>query len=258
MKKSINLLVFALAMINIAMFLVPNVYALETNDYVLKNQGTIEDVIENQRNLDRAKEAMEQYLEDESSSIIPLSTLSSVSYGLSSYPIFRQEENYYCGPAVVKEAIQHITGSSSSQDTYAASMGTSSNGGTYVYRLTNELNNRQNELNFVYEQQSSSSNTTRVNNMYNIIRFSTGMDSPVILHSRTGSIYMYNGRNVGHYLTAISVNVINGTPETVGYVDSFYNDYGRGSVYGYHTDTIENMAQSVSGRYLIYGNGTIA
>lgn len=43
-------------------------------------------------------------------------------------PWFKQQNGYYCGPATVKQVLHYINNVSSTQDTYASELGTTSAG----------------------------------------------------------------------------------------------------------------------------------
>lgn len=163
-------------------------------------------------------------------------------------PTYQQETNFWCGPASVKETLQFLNGSSLSQSQYASNMETNSSDGTIVWKLRNELNNRQSKHSYIYEDISSVSR-------FNEILIADVLDSdvgvPFILHALTGSLYLYNGNTLYHYL------VVNGgdqSKQQVTYVDSWGQDYGRGTTLGRHTDTRANVANTVtaSNRFVIW------
>lgn len=60
-------------------------------------------------------------------------------------PVFKQENNYYCGPATVKQVLHFLNGSSLSQKTYASELGTTTSG-TNMVNIPDVLNeHRQND-----------------------------------------------------------------------------------------------------------------
>lgn len=166
---------------------------------------------------------------------------------------FQQSNNYYCGPANIKQVIHYINGSSASQSTYANRMGTNSSEGTYVYKMRDELNYRQSYNNYVYQQMNSNSYNTFMTIIEGNIFYGEDTEvkgKPVILHAKTASLYQYNGTNLGHYLTVNGFNVIN---KKITYVDPWNANYGRGTTLGQHTDSDTNVFNTVSGsRYVIY------
>ena len=162
-------------------------------------------------------------------------------------PTYQQEQNYYCGPASVKETLHFINGSSLSQSQYASDMGTNTSG-TYVYQIRNELNNKQSAHTYTYEDIST---VSRFNQIVIADILDSDVGVPFIIHALTGSLYMYNGTTIHHYLV---VNGANQTTQKVTYIDSWAYDYGRGTTLGQHTDTRSNVANTVtsSGRFVIW------
>lgn len=159
----------------------------------------------------------------------------------------KQETNYYCGPAAVKEVLQFINGESLSQYTYANNMQTDSSG-TYVYRVTNELNYRQSRHQYRHQTDLSYDQFVKII-ISDILDSDVGV--PFILHARTASLYMYNNSDIRHYLVVSGGNMITkkGT-----YIDSWDKDYGRGTVFGKHTDSYLNLYNTISssGRFVIW------
>ena len=92
----------------------------------------------------------------------------------------QQETSYYCGPANVKMVLQYLNGSSLSQSTYASSMGTNTSG-TYVYKITNELNKYSSKK---YQYASNLSQDT----FKSIIDSDIANNKPLILHAKTRSL----------------------------------------------------------------------
>lgn len=163
-------------------------------------------------------------------------------------PTYEQEKYYWCGPAAIKETLQFLNGSSLSQTEYANHMETDIDGSTWVYKLTNELNSQQSRHNYQFEDISTV-------NRFREILIADVMDSevgvPFILHALTGTLYTYNNTTLHHYIVVIGGDMPN---QTVTYVDSYSNDYGRGTTLGRHTDTLNAVASTVtySGRYVIW------
>lgn len=166
---------------------------------------------------------------------------------------YQQENGYYCGPANIKQVVQFLNGSSSSQSTYANYMGTNSTDGTYVYAMKNALNN--------YTSQSYSyvlgSNYTS-SSFSTLVKNKISANKPIILHANTSSLTMYNGTSLGHYLTVNGYTYTAAFGDSTGidniyYVDTWYGSYGNGSVLGEHMDTTSNVFNTVnsSSRYII-------
>lgn len=163
-------------------------------------------------------------------------------------PTYEQEKYYWCGPASVKEVLQFLNGSSLSQTEYANHMETDIDGSTWVYKLTNELNNQQSRHNYQFED-------IRTSDRFRQILIADVMDSevgvPFILHALTDTLYTYNNTRLHHYIVVIGGNMPN---QTVTYVDSYSNDYGRGTTLGRHIDTLNAVASTVTydGRFVIW------
>lgn len=163
-------------------------------------------------------------------------------------PTYQQEKYYWCGPAAVKETLQFLNGNSLSQTQYANHMETDIDGSTWVYKLTNELNNQQSRHNYQFED-------VRTVDRFRQILIADVMDSevgvPFILHALTGPLYTYNNNTIHHYLVVMGGNMPN---QTVTYVDSYSYDYGRGTTLGRHTDSLNSVASTVTTneRYVIW------
>ena len=181
---------------------------------------------------------------------------SSRGWGVACYPTppnHQQINNYYCGPACLQIVLEQITGTSQNQSTLGAAAGTNSTDGTYVYRMRNTLNSRQSEYIYAYSQVSS------VSSLQNKLDASFSDNAPVIFHAKTGSLAMYSGNNLGHYLVGHTLYQTSEPEAQVMYNDPFSKDYGqgKGNVYGTHTDTISAFYDALTkwgNRYLIYGD----
>ncbi len=166
---------------------------------------------------------------------------------------YQQENSYYCGPANVKQVVQYLNGTSSSQSTYASYMGTNSTNGTYVYAIKNALNNYTSQ-NYSYVLGSNYTSST----FSTLVKNRISSNKPIILHANTSSLAMYNGTMLGHYLTVNGYTYTAAFGDSTGinyiyYVDTWYGSYGNGSVLGEHMDTATNVYNTVSSsnRYII-------
>ncbi len=214
-------------------------------DYINKHSGPKEDI---ERNAVNQKLILEKDkdIDKDIDSIRPFGWGDTIRPAI--IPV-EQSTGYYCGPANIVMILTNIKGFSLSQDSHANNMGTNPSDGTYVYRMTNELNNQQNKHNYAHFYISNS------NDFSNYIEGSIMRNAPVVLHARTGSLNIYNGNSLGHYLTGETV-IADGDPTVltrIGYVDPLNRDYGRGNVFGSHIDTFENVYEAVRGRYVIRG-----
>lgn len=246
MKKIISTLLLAMILMSIGVYSFastePNV-----SDYIRLNSGTKEDILINEQNKKKAEL-------EAATTLLPMAT----STRTLNVPTYQQETSYWCGPANIKQVIQYINGSSQSQSTYASDMGTNSSDGTYVYRMTNELNAKQSTFTYAHYQMSSSDKQSLALG----ISISIGQGKPCIFHARTEHLYMYNGKALGHYITGrgysfsgfetasidADTNALDGT---VYYTDPYSSNQGRGNTLGNHSDSLTNIANSLNGRYLI-------
>ena len=225
------------------------IYASSTDtideEYLIKNRGPIEEIEKNSRNLELIEEGYSQ---------IPMpAAYSPHKLNVTAY---RQETSYWCGPANIKQVIQFINGSSDSQSTYANSMQTNSSDGTYVYKMVNELNKRQSKFTYAYKEVTSS---VTASNIDTYIHLAVAQQKPMILHAKTQPLYLYNGANLGHYLTisGFSDDILGPFPDDYRgpnkayYTDPYYKDYGRGSVFGTHLTENTTIYNCVKNRFII-------
>lgn len=179
--------------------------------------------------------------------------IQSRGWGESCYPtvpVYRQDNGFYCGPAALQMTLKHITNTKFSQDSLASSAGTTEKNGTYVYKMRDVLNSKQSKHKYAYTTVSSQSDLKRK------VTASIAGEAPVIFHAKTGSLVMYNGTNLGHYVVGHTIYEPSYDPTvSISYNDSYYKNYGKGSVYGNHTDTLANFYLALTKwgqRYLIY------
>ncbi|GAV25597.1 hypothetical protein ciss_15300 [Carboxydothermus islandicus] len=122
-----------------------------------------------------------------------------------SVPLKQQINSYYCGPATALQTLYGLglqgsvsgTTDAQKQTTLATAMGTNSQDGTYVYKLTQVLNSYISTKKYSYVLGSSSSYTTFENDIIH----SLFNDRPVILHARTEYLSYYGGHKSGHYIS---------------------------------------------------------
>lgn len=157
--------------------------------------------------------------------------------------VVQQANNYYCGPASVKQTLNFILGPSStySQSYYANNMGTNSSSGTYVYKIKEELNNNQSSNDYGWREILNGENTFWEPVYYD----SMTANVPLIARVDTSDLAAYNGTSLTHYVTIIGYHKVNG--KKIIYTDS-YN--GLTGVFGRKYDTIGNFYQATS--YLIW------
>lgn len=163
---------------------------------------------------------------------------SNSSNGLS-VPVYQQANSYYCGPASVQMVVKYITGVYIQQSTLASSMGTASNGGTYVYRVAQELNSRCGSGTYQYVHTSEAS-------FSDSLIYSINKGRPIIAHVMTGGLPNYNYQsNSGHYIVVRAYSVsFSGTSSstTCQYNDPHYNS----KYYGTYTCTMSQMLSAIN------------
>jgi len=205
------------------------------------------------------------------------STLSDIESGEISIPLRRQERYYWCGPASAQEILDYDWGylstvSKYSQSFLASKMGTNSTNGTYVYKLTNVLNQykRSNFL-WVY-QQISSDETNASNDLYLKTKSDVSDYEGIVYHTNT---YPYYGKDVWgerygligyydpygysyhrtyHYVVGYGYLERSNGEHMVKYLDTNSANYGFGNPFGRHTVDARNMATCViyNARYIIW------
>lgn len=119
-------------------------------------------------------------------------------------PVYRQETGYWCGPATVKQVLQFINKTSSSQQYYADKLGTTTSG-TDMTVIPSVLNNHQSRNTYVMTKVIHQSNWS----MY--LRESTRNRVPVILDIKVLSEDGWPYTTAGHFLC------------TTGYDERTYN-----------------------------------
>lgn len=234
------------------------VFALENlneiDNYLLINSESKEKYELNQQ---ISEQRLNQIKLDSSNGIMPSGGGSFISLTYltgKEYPNYRQETSYWCGPASIKQAVQWINNTSNSQQVYATSMGTNSKEGSYVWKMARELNNRQSQHSYVYVDISTMNNKQ---DFWLMVQNDILMEKvPAIAHAKTNIFYMYNGKNLGHYLTLTGYyeDYLSSEFSYFEYVDSYYADYGRGSVFGTHEVNFYDLYNSLhnTGRFMIW------
>ncbi len=248
-----------LTLLTIMFFGINNVAALETtndfNNYKITHAGSEEQYILNHQITEQRLNQIYDKRANNNNEISPFGggSYNSLTY-FGTYQNYEQETSYWCGPATIKQAVHWINGSSASQQTYATRMGTNSSSGTYVYKMRNEMNYRQSEHSYVYTDVSTLDNEW---DLWTIVTQDVWEDRvPVIIHALTDVLYMYNGRNLGHYITITGYydDYLSAEFNYFEYVDTYNANYGRGNVMGFHTVGFYELYNSLhdSGRYVIW------
>lgn len=107
---------------------------------------------------------------------------------------FIQDNEYYCGPATVKQVLHYINGSSLSQDSYAQSLGTTE-AGTDMTRIVDVLNSNQSSKTYTYASIGTQTNWELM------VKHSTYWGTPAIIDINTSdysSDFLY--ASTGHFV----------------------------------------------------------
>ena len=164
-------------------------------------------------------------------------------------PVYEQQKNYYCGPANIKMVVQYLEGSSDNQSVYANYMGTDSYQETNAYDMYRALNHYTSKSwveTWHYDLTTSS--------FANLVKSNIDSNKPLILNTVTTPLYVYNGVGLSHYITVSGYSY----PASFGdsdwyqylyYVDPYRANYGNGTTYGEHQDTVSNVFSSVNHTY---------
>ena len=120
-------------------------------------------------------------------------------YQVLSVNCFKQETNYWCGPATVKQTINYMNGSSSSQKTYANQLGTSTSG-TDMTSIPSVLNNNISSHRYSYMSIGSFSNYT--NNICSALSSGTPIVIDIKATGQEGWPYSTNG----HYINISGID----------------------------------------------------
>lgn len=81
-------------------------------------------------------------------------SMAASSYTKLNVPVFMQSEDWYCGPATVKQVVHYIKGSSLTQGQYADKLGTTKKG-TDMEKIPDVVNAAIGEKYYVYDEIAS-------------------------------------------------------------------------------------------------------
>ncbi len=148
----------------------------------------------------------------------------------------KQENDYFCGPAVAQMAIEFVSKKFVSQSTLAANMGTTSKDGTLVYRLKDEIK-AQTKKNYVVSHISDRYfSTPLINNI--------DANLPVVFHVKTKKLNDKYTFDSGHYVLGIGYYWF--AQGSTGANDVTYIDpwYGAG-ILGRRTVSFDKMESAI-------------
>lgn len=95
--------------------------------------------------------------------------------------------------------LKSITDTKYSQSSLASSASTTESNGTYVYKMRDVLNSKQSQYKYAYTTVSSQSD------LESKVKKSIVRNAPVIFHTKTVALDIYNGRNFGHYVVGKTI-----------------------------------------------------
>lgn len=173
--------------ISLGLMLVTSTTAFATNVNVVENKGTSANLTDSSGGINTGDilcpaESIEEQLEglSETQKRVALEKLTGsrneelnitpyavVWSDLPSFTMYKQNTNYYCTVASCKAAMQYLTGSSSSQETIAAALGTTTDG-TIFSNAKKYLNSHQSSNTYIFKT-SGASLSTMQNDFYSAI-----------------------------------------------------------------------------------------
>lgn len=240
----------------------------EYTEEQLKQAGGLENLLANEK---KNEEKLSRPFKPNYDGVTILNDLSTIPYSnevqlvsnfiatyFTNYPIERQQNIYYCGPASVKTSVHIINNSSLSQSTYAASMGTNYDDGTFVYKIADELDKRQSKNDYGWREighdndgQPYAEDKSRLKDIINVDIKQNHV--PLISRLYTKYLKQYNGKEFTHYISVVglvrALYQSNGI-DSVKYADNFYGDYGNGDVFGEHSENFDNFSTATT--YIIW------
>lgn len=128
----------------------------------------------------------------------------------------KQINSYYCGPASTAQTLGFL-GVSKTQATLGSEMGTTSEAGTYVYKIRDTLNKYLGSGTYKYVLTSEISFGSG-------LQYSINANKPVICHTMTGALPVYKpyAKNTGHYVVATGYDWM--AQGSTGWSNVRYND----------------------------------
>ena len=88
----------------------------------------------------------------------------------------------------------------------------------------------------------------------NLVKSNIDSNKPLILNTVTTPLYVYNGVGLSHYITVSGYSYTASFGDSdwyqyLYYVDPYRANYGNGTTYGEHQDTVSNVFSSVNHTY---------
>lgn len=157
-----------------------------------------------------------------------ITTLDDGQKTTISVPSYKQETNYWCGPATVKQTLGSINGSSESQTYYAKKLGTTTDG-TDFSLVDDVLNNHQTRTNYSYRSFGSDEYATWKSVM--IMTVDWGYPAILDLKITPQNMPLYTSTVEGHILNTSGYDLVNSSSKKIRLTDPF-DQGGRGVTLG--------------------------
>ncbi|MCQ4935561.1 MULTISPECIES: C39 family peptidase [Anaerotignum] len=125
---------------------------------------------------------------------------SASSGGALGVKVFTQEEEYYCGPATVKQTLHYINGYSSSQKSIANAIGTTPAGSNLEPMVEYINDNKDYGSTYVIISQPSKSKILRM------VEYAVDHETPVVCRLRFKRTGSWEYKTNGHFLNANGFN----------------------------------------------------
>lgn len=154
---------------------------------------------------------------------------SDIFYKYMNVTLFKQKNNYYCGPATVKQVLHFIKGTSLSQDAYANSdnLNTTTNG-TDMTRIPKVLNKNQSRNLYVCSEFSNYSDWDQR------VRYSMIHISPAVIDINSSNSSQWKYKTSGHFMCISGYDNSSGTT----YVEVTDPHYTKAGIYKYKASVV--------------------
>ncbi|WP_343248853.1 C39 family peptidase [Diplocloster hominis] len=149
---------------------------------------------------------------------------------------YRQENNYYCGPATVKQVVQYKNGNSNIQSYYAGLLNTVETGdnrGTDMTRIAPVINSCIGSSYYVMAEIPGDSLT-----WFNRIRTGISAHYPTVLDINTNSVSEFPYKTSGHYICTSGFRVAENQVRIADPHPSYFGHYwySRNGLYKANAD----------------------
>lgn len=147
---------------------------------------------------------------------------TTITMKVLAVPYYKQETNYYCGPATARQTVAFFNGSAESQDTIWSKVKADTENSTVGDKLKNYVNDKQSKNTYGLKYPSSASVLSE--DIYDDLN----RDVPVILWVKVtkGGNWLYTTSG-GHFLNASGINtggsLVEVTDPYIGWVSGSYS-----------------------------------